>query len=1218
MEKIASDLHVSSEVYAQPEFKEAAKKAVIKKIENHIDSYHPSGEALQKALDVKKKFNIDDQSFAEISHVLVLNNLESCNIDNVVKTQEVFSISDEKLLSPEYMVLAEKALLFHFEKGNKDNIEKIKEKFLPDLDMVEFIRTQYTSYINKEKWDLVIKLKSHFSECDPIFQEFFAEQKEIAKNNKLSFPERQKAFDILSGLAKNGEASVSQEFSEIITARTRQKEAPDSKWGLDPLQEGAFYTLMRLDNSDSNRALFSLVLNEDVNSTVKYAVLKKLLQKDSGFLDNQLKESLHAWLYSASPKKADWRDLQFVGEIQKIPSKELKDKSLQSLSVLKNLDFSAFPLYKTWSEKYSNIPQNVFLQVLELDWACESEELLDKFQKLFASIQKESSKKDGLLFGITNVLETDPQILKLLGEKLENIDFGSKQDAESLSKLLRRIVFLNRIEKIKSYQPDDDSDDDWHDRNEDYEENYEEQPREKQLPPEILEIFSKEANNLNDLVSLVKEVATRKLEEILPNENITAEKIEAIEKEWGDLEPIFTYLGRFPLLKEYVAEIVANIDTVENWKNWRYDLDNKGIKNQVGHLSEEQIEIWKGDYFSEIGDIMIAETGSDKPKQIQHILQDAVLQHRHIFSPEMGQNKNEFISKTLGAVFAEMAKTPDKQSEIISHEITNISSDAKDIDAIINFNNLPQIKQGVELILSASTEVTPSSKIKNTMSFISAFLPAELKKVLKDNYTKLESQKKMSADEFFTSEMRQTIEQKIIEIEREYHAKVKLSARQELPLGAKFLRIDATSEPTKVDEITQFYNNNFPASSRTIEKNKQRYQQESFRNFVLESGEKIIGLLEATKLDNQSMLLESILVDSEHQRMGLGKKLFAEFLDTVQPRQKIILHFRDSKKEQLEKFYSDLGFTNLQEEGKYKNGEIKWGMEFIKNNSKEAEPSQVDMNKIYQKRQELKSATDLLRLLDLSNKLIATNRIAEKEGKKCGETITSVLKRLKKYFEDSPLLQDIDNVEFILKEKIDFGEKRRLAMVFTDNPQMLWQAGKYPLGNGSCQHYAEGSYANQLMGYVGDSNCKVVYLVDLNRLPQGVRNEIEEKGVEEIKDKISKQDLLNASLARSIIKMTKDLKKEPVILLEPTYTIVYKGDASMDRYFNLFIDLMVAEPMKAKMARGGGNNSIIKGRSLSPEGQYEDSDLNGVKFIHKLSKPTQEEMEIMQRIRSSR
>ena len=114
------------------------------------------------------------------------------------------------------------------------------------------------------------------------------------------------------------------------------------------------------------------------------------------------------------------------------------------------------------------------------------------------------------------------------------------------------------------------------------------------------------------------------------------------------------------------------------------------------------------------------------------------------------------------------------------------------------------------------------------------------------------------------------------------------------------------------------------------------------------------------------------------------------------------------------------------------------------------------------------------------------------------------------------------------------------------------------------------------------------------------------------------KELLNSSVARSIIKMTKDKDKQPVVLLEPTYMIVYKGDASMDRFFNLFADLMVAEPGKMKMARGNGNEAVSKGSSRSPEGQYEDLDLSHVKFIHKLSKPTKKDKDIMERIRSSR
>ncbi|HPL56109.1 MAG TPA: hypothetical protein PLC05_01240 [bacterium] len=1026
----------AGELEVDPQLQEAAKKAIVSKVERYVSSDHPSDNDLQKAMDIKRKFNIDDQSFAETSHILILDNLKSGNINNVVKIQKVFSISDEKLLNPEYVALTERALVLNFKKGDRDSIEKIKEKFLLSLNTTEFIKNQYQGYISEEEWDLVVRLKSSFPECDLIFQEFIAKQKEIAKNGELPFFERKTAFDILAGLVKNGETTVAQEFSEIISARTKQKEIPESKWGLDPLQEGAFYTLMRLDNPDSNSALFGLMFSENVNSTVKYAILKKLLRNDSSFLDSQFKENLHAWLYSVSPKKADWRDLQFISEIQKIPSKELRDKSLKTLWLFKSLDFSVFPLYKTWSEKYNNIPQKVFLQIVDLDWTCESEGLLDKFQKLFTSIRKENSKKDSLLYGITNVLEADSRILKLLGEKLSGIDFGSKQDADSMSELFRRIIFLNRIENIKNYQQDEY---DLYEEDEDYEE----QEQEEQLSPEIAEIFSQETKTLNSLVAIIKEVATKKFQEILPNENITAEKIEAIETQWGDLEPIFTYLGRFPSLRGYIAEIVANIDTEEGWKKWRYDLTSEGVRGQIGHLSEEQLEIWKGDYFSEIDDIVVAETGSDKPKQIQHILREAVLQHRHIFNPEMGQNRNEFIQKTLEEVFAEMEKTPDRQSAIIEREVKKILADSRSIDAIIDFNNLPRLRQSVDLIFSAGPEISPSSKIKNIVGFISSYLPRELRRVLEDNYSALEDQKKMAADSLFTSRMREAIEQKAREVEEDY-------------------------------------------------------------------------------------------------RKTLDSDIWERF--------------------QLDK-------SNLK-----------------------------NLEQFYQKRQELKSATDLLRLLNLSNKLIATNRIVEKEDKKGGETIVSVLERLKKYFKDSPLLQDIDNIDFILKERIDFGGKRRLAMIFTDNVQMLWQVGKYPLGNGSCQHYAEGSYARQLMGYVGDPNCKVAYLIDLNRLPQEIRGEIEEKGFEEVKDEIPRQELLNASLARSIVKMTKDHSEKPVILMEPTYTVVYKDDVSMDKHFDLFVDLMVAEPMRAKIARGGGSESVIVGPSLSPGGQYEDMNLGGVKI----------------------
>lgn len=1024
--------------------------------------FHLSEGNWEAVREIEDKFSLSTKTInipKQILSKILIGYLSNNNYDSALGFQKRFLIP-ENFISPEIQSAAKGVFVHLLSKGWTDKALEIKENFLPDLDTAEFVKSQYTSYLNDGKWDLVIKLKSHFPECEPMYQEFLAGQRGLAENIDLPFSERQKAFDILAGLAENGETSISKEFSEIISARTKQEEAPDSKWGLDPLQEEAFYTLMRLDNAESNSVLFDMVFDENINSTIKYAVLKKLLRDDSNFLNSQLKENLHGWLYSTSPKQADWRDLQFVEEIQKIPSKELRDKSLTSLSAFGEIDLVTFPLYKTWSEKYSNIPQNVYLQISNLEWACDSAGLMDKFQKLFTSIRKEGSKKDNLLYGITNVLETDHQVLRLLGEKLEGIDFGSKEDADSLSELLRRIVFLNRIENIKNYQHNDDQYDDY-DRYEDYEE----QPQEKSLPPEIVGIFSKETKSLGGLVALVKEVATQKFQEVLPNKNITAEKIEVIEKEWGDLEPVFTYLGRYPGLKEYVAEIVANIDTTDGWKSWRYDMKNKGVKAQIGHMSEEQRVVWENDYFSEMGDIMIAESSSDKPLQIQNILRDAVLTHKHIFNPEQGQNKNEYIQKAVEGVYSKVNESPDKKDAIVGEAVTGLSAEAKSVDAIVDFNNLPRIRQCMESIVPEKAEIEINKKVKDAVDFLSPYLSKELGEILSVNYEKIGDKKKINSEELITPEIRAELNKEIKEIEENY-------------------------------------------------------------NKALES--------------------------DVWEKLGLDK-------------------------------------NNLKNLGQF-----------------------------YQKRQELKAAIDLLRLNNLSNKLIATNKIVEKEGKKGGETITSVVDNLKKFFKDSPLLLDLKNVEFALKEKIDFGEKRRLAMILSDNPQMLWQAGKYPTGNGSCQHYAEGSHANRLMGYVGDANCKVSYLIDLNKLPADIKKELDEKGFEEIKNKIPTKDLLSASLARSMVKMVKDRDNKPVVLIEPTYTVVYKGDVSMDKYYNVFIDLMLADPMKAKIARGGGSDEVIKGRSRSPEGQYEDLDLNNVKFVHRSSKPTKGEMEVMERIRSSR
>lgn len=292
-----------------------------------------------------------------------------------------------------------------------------------------------------------------------------------------------------------------------------------------------------------------------------------------------------------------------------------------------------------------------------------------------------------------------------------------------------------------------------------------------------------------------------------------------------------------------------------------------------------------------------------------------------------------------------------------------------------------------------------------------------------------------------------------------------------------------------------------------------------------------------------------------------------------------------------------------------------------------------NMGQFYQKRQELKALYDLYRLTLLTPKLIATNRISEREDKG-GETISQVIEGLRKYFKDNQtFLQDIENIQATVTQREELTANRRLAMIVTDNPQMLFQVGKYPIGCGSCQNYeGDPNWNKSLAAYVADAHIKAMFLIDLNKLPSSVQQEIEEKGFEEVKHFLMPQDMLEASIARAISKIVVTAQGKPVLFLEPTYTQINKGDLSMNKYFDVFAELAVAEPMKIKLARGVGKETIYVPDSRNPSGQYEDAaagdaDNAGMgiqtgdysmsaRFINKFSPVTEEDIKLAERISS--
>jgi hypothetical protein len=971
-------------------------------------------------------------------------------IDGAFRALEIFGFSKE--LAED---LGKEIMLEKITAGSLENAKIIKETFrFPDAIIIDLFNIAQ----KERKWDSVIKLANQFPVCKEFYKNAIEDGKEIISTSRNAI-ERKKAIEMFAGLIINGDIQFVQDLIVIVLECSKDQKAVDTKTGFTPVQEAAFAVIYRLDMPESNNALYSLLSSITIAPAVKRSTLIKLTKQGSSFLDEHSRTNLRRWLQTQELNNIHWEDLSFIQDIENISAGESrKVAKLYASEVIAG--FNQESCYEVWAQQYPNIPKDTFLQICKFlqanprneAWDSYRGDVMEKFQILYKSLRKEGSKKDLLLASVTGCHDIHPELLDLVVEKLSDINFEKKEDADKIAKILKLTAFLNSIQNIT-----EDSE---------YEKFEHRQRLPFSVPDNIKEIFLKPTANLSELENLLSGIVISQIKIILPNESLTVEKIHAIEKKWSDLEPIFTYLKRFPRLKRYVAEIIANIDTEENWKNYRYNLEDETVKKQINYLNPEQLELWKNDYFAELGNIMITESITDKPQQISKILGDAILTHQHIYNPELDKdNKNEFIQNSIVKIFAELEIDPTNHEKIIKSEIENISKDNKQIDILILASNLSRIEQSLSRIF-VDENIQPTKETEKALGFLSSFLPKELHQQLLENY-------------------KATIE---------YQGK------------------------TIGDEII--------------------YEQ------------------------------------------------IASFINNIKKESKEVV----SKSDIWGKY--NLDKTNIE--------------------------NPENIKKIYKKRQELRAMVDLLHLCNLSNKLIATNKINEKDGEKGGEDLTQVLERLKKYFANTAILQDLKNIEFILTEKQDLSEKRKLAMIFTDDPQILWQVGKYPLGCGSCQHYAEGSYADNLMGYVGDANCKVAYLIDLNKLPNDLKKEIDEKSFEEIKDKIPAQDLLNASIARSIIKMTKDQKNKPVILLEPTYSSVNKGDLEMDKYFNIFIDLMIAEPGKMKMARGGGNEQVTKGFSRSPEGQYEDLNLSSVKYIHRLSKPTEEEAKIIERIRSSR
>ncbi len=123
-----------------------------------------------------------------------------------------------------------------------------------------------------------------------------------------------------------------------------------------------------------------------------------------------------------------------------------------------------------------------------------------------------------------------------------------------------------------------------------------------------------------------------------------------------------------------------------------------------------------------------------------------------------------------------------------------------------------------------------------------------------------------------------------------------------------------------------------------------------------------------------------------------------------------------------------------------------------------------------------------------------------------------------------------------------------------------------------------------------------MYVFNIEKLPEETRKRIEEKGFKDVWRDIPPQEILEASIGRSMIKIIKTESNGtsgPAVLIESTYTISNKADHALDDLFNTLAKTRLQKKMKLPLARGGAQR-FWRGQSRNSGGQYEDTSSVGI------------------------
>ncbi len=456
-----------------------------------------------------------------------------------------------------------------------------------------------------------------------------------------------------------------------------------------------FQVLLRFSHPVGTSRLLSLLRLKRIDAEPKRLVMQSLLDREG-----VLPKNVAAWVrgrFGQSETAFNFDNLRYVERVNRVFGESFQRALLRQVDL-------GFGDAEEWNlepsrlhAEFPKIPDEAFIPAWRL--ARSSDGMLGRLNDLFGAISS-SSAREALLFGIVKALDARPKSLRSLVEALRGKDLMPDGKTDLLTKILQLFAALDRIER----QQKDSSDKDETDL--------------------FSVLFLMRHDPLEDMYGLLVDRASEVTRRAFDGTSVEGRVVASLIERWGTIDPLLTYVGNIRAYTEtirYLGEMIGHMDPSKplEWQRWRYDRENPVVQKQIGHLSPAQTEHWKSNPFSEIGDIQLALTPSDRPDMIRSGLRESV-RHGHI----TGENglAHGLVHAQLSEIFARAEGDAEHGEEIIAKGASDVRNDAALVDALIREQDIRKIATGLALFPEGKP-VEVSSKTRQAAEFLCGYLP---------------------------------------------------------------------------------------------------------------------------------------------------------------------------------------------------------------------------------------------------------------------------------------------------------------------------------------------------------------------------------------------------------------------------------------------------------------------------------------------------------------